>query len=185
MTTKILFSKPRILADFNKQKMLDYFRGIVWPGVIKHWRILSLVIGFVLLFNLFFTLGINASESLPDHVYLVLKYDKDLHRGDYATFRWNGGGPYGAGLTFLKRVKGVSGDTVTTSGRDFFVNGAFVGTAKTHARTGQPLTMGSTGVIPAHAYYMAAPHRDSLDSRYAMTGWITQDRIQGRAIPLF
>ncbi|MEQ1601330.1 MAG: hypothetical protein HOP04_01690 [Methylophilaceae bacterium] len=170
---------------FSKQAVRNYLVQVLWPGAVKHRRVLSLSIGFVLVFNGFFTLGINATESLPDHVYLVLKYDKNLHRGDYATFRWNGGGPYGAGLTFLKRVEGVGGDTVTVVDHDFYVNGKFVGIAKTRARTGQVLQMGKTGVIPAGYFYMAAPHRDSLDSRYAMTGWIAQDRILGKAIPLF
>jgi conjugal transfer pilin signal peptidase TrbI len=30
-----------------------------------------------------------------------------------------------------------------------------------------------------------APHPDSLDSRYALTGWVTQAQIIGRAHVLF
>jgi conjugal transfer pilin signal peptidase TrbI len=30
-----------------------------------------------------------------------------------------------------------------------------------------------------------APHPDSLDSRYALTGWIAEDQIIGRAYALF
>jgi conjugal transfer pilin signal peptidase TrbI len=47
------------------------------------------------------------------------------------------------------------------------------------------LALGPTGVIPANHFYVYAPHKDSLDSRFALTGWIPLERVSGRAIPLF
>src|SRR6266571_1335866 len=70
-------------------------------------------------------------------------------RGQYVAFRWPGGGPYPAGATFVKRIAGAAGDTVSRVGREFRVNGVPVGTAKMVNRLGQALEPGPTGVLPA------------------------------------
>ena len=45
----------------------------------------------------------------------------------------------------------------------------------------------SVTVMPAPAgrYYVRAPHPDSLDSRYRLTGWVSEEQIIGRAYALF
>ena len=133
----------------------------------------------------FYSIGINASDSLPDHVFLLRKNDRGFHRNDYISFRWHGGGPYGAGVTFTKIVKGLPGDRVTFRGRDVYVNDEYIGTAKERAKTGQKLALGPDGVIPEGHYFVYAPNSDSLDSRYALTGWISQNAVRGRPVPLF
>lgn len=136
-----------------------------------------------MLFKAQFSVGLNASASLPHRVFLIHKGELPA-RGQYVAFRWTGGGPYPAGATFVKTLAGTPGDTVTRIGRDFFVNGEFVGTAKTQARSGVVLDAGPTGVIPPGRYYVRAPHPDSLDSRYLLTGWIAPSQIIGRAYAL-
>ena len=137
----------------------------------------------------YIAISINVSDSLPGRVYLIQKGVKpDL--GDYAAFRYLGGGPYAAGARFLKLVKGVTGSTVraveTESGYfDYFVDGSFVGRAKPKSKTGSSLMPGPTGTIPQHHYYMAAPNPDSLDSRYALVGWVDEGQVIGRAIEVF
>ena len=64
-------------------------------------------------------------------------------------------------------------------------NDIAVGTAKAVSRKGLPLDTGPVGVLPPGRYYVRAPHPDSLDSRYALTGWIAEDQIIGRAYALF
>jgi conjugal transfer pilin signal peptidase TrbI len=137
----------------------------------------------------YFALSINVSDSLSGKVYLVQKGVKPA-LGDFAAFHYAGGGPYAAGVWFLKRVTGIAGATVSSvdlgSGNtDYFVNGKLVGRAKPKAKSGYPLVPGPTGTIPPGLYYMAAPHPDSLDSRYALVGWVVDDQIIGRAIELF
>ncbi len=39
--------------------------------------------------------------------------------------------------------------------------------------------------MPIGSYYVRAPHPDSLDSRYALTGWVSLSQIFGRAHALF
>ncbi len=133
----------------------------------------------------FWSLAINWGESLPGHLYLIHKTDRTLERGGVVAFRWHGTGPYPQGITFTKIVAGIPGDTVRFQGREVFVNDVHLASAKPFSRTGEPLQLGPTGVIPAHRFYVHAPHPDSLDSRYAITGWIDSAQVLGRAQRLF
>ncbi|MES2353141.1 MAG: S26 family signal peptidase [Pseudomonadota bacterium] len=138
----------------------------------------------VFIFHQHFIFGINASPSLPYTLFLVHK-GAPVERGQLVAFRWNGAGPYPEGVTFVKIAAGVPGDRVVRDGRAFYVNGVFVGIAKTHTGLGRPLEVSAPGVLPPGHYYVAATHPDSLDSRYRMTGWIPQERIIGRAYAIF
>jgi conjugal transfer pilin signal peptidase TrbI len=131
-----------------------------------------------------YTLGLNVTESLPGRLYLIDRGEKPK-RGDYVAFRWNGGGPYPAGSTFIKVLAGVPGDEVTQLDGNYYINCYPVGRAKRLSRQGITLEPGPTGTLPQGAYYVRAPHPDSLDSRYALTGWVTQAQIIGRAHVLF
>ena len=172
---------PRVLPfRFNTED----FRGSL-RAHLGRWRIAYLVVVLAaIFFKMHFALGLNNSESLPHRVFLIHKGELPA-RGQYVAFRWSGGGPYPAGVTFVKILAGVPGDTVTRVKRDFFVNGDFVGAAKTHSRTGVPLDLGPTGELPPERYYVRAPHPDSLDSRYRLTGWVADSQIIGRAYALF
>jgi len=166
-------------------RWLAYWDNEMIPHLRRNWLFWSGLVGAILLFNAYFTLAITVTQSLPYHVFLVVKGDLDVRRGDYVAWRWAGGGPYKPGLSFLKQIRGMPGDTVTSVGRDFYVNGNYMSTAKPRARSGAPLALGPTGVIPPNHFYVYAPHKDSLDSRFALTGWVPLERVTGRAIPLF
>lgn len=135
----------------------------------------------------FYGIGVNVTNSLPQYVFILHKQVKpeQMKRNDYVTYRWHGAGPYPAGVQFTKIIKGMPGDRVEVRDRDFYVNGEFVGKAKPRALTGQPLEIGATGVIPPGHFYVYAPHPDSLDSRYALTGWIRFEAVVGESKPLF
>lgn len=132
----------------------------------------------------FVGIHITVTESMPGHVYLILK-GASVRRGDIIEYRWHGGGPYPAGTLMLKYLAGVPGDAVAAEGRRYTVNGRVLGTAKTRSRKGLPLAAGPTGRIPPGCYYVYAPHPDSLDSRYALTGWIGATQLVGRAYAIF
>ncbi len=152
---------------------------------LGRWGIAYLVIFLAATsFKMHFALGLNNAESPPHRVFLIHKGELPA-RGQYVAFRWSGGGPYPAGATFVKILAGVPGDTVTRVERDFLVNDDFVGTAKTHSRSGVSLDLGPTGELPPGHYYVRAPHPDSLDSRYPLTGWVVYSQIIGRAYALF
>jgi conjugal transfer pilin signal peptidase TrbI len=152
---------------------------------LKRWALVYL--GFVaiaLWFHAHYAFGLNASPSLPYRLFLIHKGEMP-GRGDFVAFRWAGGGPYPAGVTFIKVLAGVPGDEVTRDAQGFHVNGTPVGVPKPVSRQGQVLEPGPTGRIPEGRYYVQAGHPDSLDSRYALTGWIHRSQIIGRAHALF
>ena len=125
--------------------------------------------------------GINETESLPNWAFITDRQVRRHHRGQLVAFVAPDNRFYPHGSQFVKIVAGVPGDRVEARGRDFYINGKFVGTAKTHSRDGAPVEMGPTGTIPAGRYFVVTSHKDSLDSRYQVIGWIGQERIIGTA----
>ncbi len=130
-------------------------------------------------------LGINGTESLPGLFYLVLKNEVPETRGDLIAFYPPENRFYPEEMFFIKKAIGFPGDAVTRNGVDFYINNDYVGTAKTHSHSGSLLQPGPTGVIPEGKYFVWTPHPDSYDSRYEDIGWISKDRIIGRAVRLF
>ena len=129
--------------------------------------------------------ALNETESLPNWAFMVDKTDRTPIRGDYFVFVPPANPYYPSGMRFTKKVVGVPGDVVTvTLGRDFFINGQFVGHAKERSKRGDIAVMSAPGVIPAGHYFMVTPHPDSLDSRYKMIGLIDQSRLVGKASPV-
>lgn len=143
------------------------------------------VLAAIAVFDAHFTIGVNATPSLPYTVCLIAKGDLEIRRGDLVAFRWHGGGPYPKGVVFSKIVRGLPGDEVTREDRAFFVNGVPVGRAKPFSAQRVPLAPGPTGVIPEGHYYVSGIHPDSLDSRYALAGWIPRTALIGRAHVVF
>ena len=135
-------------------------------------------------FDAHYTLALNVSESLPVRLFLVHRGELP-RRGDYVAFRWPGGGPYPLGATFIKVAAGVPGDTVIRFDGDYYVNCRPTGQAKRLSRQGLALEPGPTGTLPEGSYYVHASHPDSLDSRYALTGWVSRLQIIGRSHALF
>jgi conjugal transfer pilin signal peptidase TrbI len=188
MNTSTLEHAPTL--DRLDKRLLAWLKA-VRRYLGQYWTKWTTLIAGILLFNAFFTLGFNITHSLPGHVYLIKKWERNdvINKGNIVAFRWHGGGkydPYPAGFTFMKVVRGLPGDVVTVQGREFFVNGQSVGVAKQFTGFGHhPLAMGKTGVIPPGVFYAWAPNPDSLDSRYAITGWIPFSVIKGKAVCLF
>lgn len=152
---------------------------------LRHWWIVYVVLALsAAWFRAQFVLGLNSSSSLPQQVFLIHKGELP-RRGEYVAFRWLGGAPFPAGVIFVKMLAGVPGDVISCADREFFVNGAPAGHAKTVSREGLALEPGPTGTLPVGRYYVLAPHPDSLDSRYRLMGWISESQIVGRAYALF
>jgi conjugal transfer pilin signal peptidase TrbI len=176
------------MSWITKEKTASFGR-MMGAWLRRFWWTLALFALGLFVFQHYFLITINASQSLPQKVFLVLKQEKAVRAGDYVAFVWKGELPYPRGIGFVKQVAGVQGDEVTEVNREFFVNGQSVGRAKERADLGvvrnKDLKLGPTGVIPAHRFYVRASHLDSLDSRYAMVGWVKEETVIGRAIPLF
>ena len=128
--------------------------------------------------------AINLTQSLPNWAFITDRQDKDLQRGDLVEFSPPPTPHDPVKTHFVKRVAGVAGDQVEARGRRFYVAGQFVGLAKTRSKSGQIAIAGPVGTIPPGHYFVVGEHVDSLDSRYAMIGWIGAERVIGKAVPV-
>lgn len=175
-------------AVFTQAKFVGFWAKF-WPWLRRWWYTLVVPVALVLVASQWFTIAVNASDSLPHSFYLVQKWKKDIYKHQYVAFTYPGEHAYSKRLPWIKRIAGVPGDVVSVSGRVVFVGGLEVGKAKPHGKSGilqgRPLALGPTGVIPPGHFYAQGDHVDSLDSRYALMGWVPQEQIVGRAIPLF
>jgi len=150
---------------------------------------LWLVVG-CLAFGRSYAISFNVSNSLPGTLYLLKKEPSiKPELGETIAFLYEGGAFYKKGAVFVKIVKGMPGDTVTSIQKeiyhDYFVGGVFVGRSKPYSQTGIPIKRAPVGIIPEDHYYVTATHPDSLDSRYELVGWVRRDQIIGRAYRLF
>ena len=145
-------------------------------------------------------LMINATDSLPNWAFFV---EKGIFptRGQYVFFRvpetplivahfGKNTKPFG------KLVYGMPGDVVArvdelvSRGRYdeveqwVAVNGVRVAPLKPRSKRGEPLTPGPTGVVPRGCYFVATPHKDGFDSRYADIGWVCANQLVGTGVPI-
>ena len=167
-----------ILQAYYSRARVSFAR---WDAHMRRrWFWYALPVVTLLVLHQFYMLGANVTYSLPGDYY-VIERGVAPASGDITAFYWQGGGPYAAGTMFLKRVAGVAGDEISVQGREVFVNGKLVGTAKETSRAGKPLAIITPGKIPEGYLYVQADHKDSLDSRYALTGLINVKQLIGRA----
>ena len=188
------------------------YKPIVETWWSKYWPFAVTFVVALFTLSHYVTFAVNLTDSLPQHVFLILKQEKIVSRGEFAAFPWEHDRPYPAGLTFIKEVGGEPGDVITVdANREFTIamqqdkfkygipgNGPAkmdpvtyrsMGIAKRVGSVGNmkgvPLELGFTGKIPEGYFFMHAWSKDSLDSRYALVGLIPKEKIVGRAIPLF
>lgn len=171
----------------------------------RYWVHYTVPMVAVFFLQFYIRIDVNYTDSLPDHVFLTVKGMKSgLKRGDYVAYTFpteNPISPFRKGDHMVKIVAGIAGDRVVMSPEQSFsivtpedsqaslqIPGSAnsKGIAKKLSRTGKPLQPGPVGVIPEGSLYVYAPHKDSLDSRYAMVGWISQEEnVIGRTFSLF
>lgn len=134
---------------------------------------------------------IEGVNCLPYSVFLVDLDDRDVARGDYVAFEARQMEPfYANGTMAIKLAAGVPGDHVTVGREGVAVNGEHWGEL-VHAEEGgrlwelgrRPADFVRDEQVPARHLWMMATHVRSYDSRY--WGYIENDQVIGRAIPLF
>lgn len=131
----------------------------------------------------------NWTGSLPCHVAWLQLGSRELRRGDYIVYAFDGEAqqayPGLHGQPFFKIVRGLPGDRVRVDERVVSVNGEVVGTAKTHSFDRRPLEPITEIVIPPGHYYVQGTSPDSFDSRYRASGLVRADQVLGTVVPLF
>lgn len=131
-----------------------------------------------------YKIGVNKTNSLSNWGYVIDRTNHDVQRGSLIEFVVPDNEYYPRGASFVKRVSGVPGDVVERRDNEVFVNGDFVGIAKSHDQKGKPVEAGPLGEIPAGHVFVTGDHKDSLDSRYAVIGFIPANRILGVGEPI-
>ena len=159
----------RVLGVHVRRRWWAYaFAGAGFAHCVAHYRI-----------------ALNMSDSLPESMYLVVLDSKPTAVGDLVAFEWQRNTFYRRDWMFVKRVAGMPGQKVSVTNRAVFIDGKPVGYAKPQSQRGVPLEPINEGVIPGGYIYAQAPHPDSLDSRYSLTGLIQSSRVIGKAYAIF
>lgn len=144
-------------------------------------------IGFIVLIGWgtspFVKLGFNATNSVDGYVFLIVK-GVIPQKGELVAF-WPPENDFYENVWFVKYLKGVPGDSVVRQGQLFYIDGEYLGAAKTQSKGGIPLEPSKAGVIPDNSYFVWTPHADSFDSRYEQIGLVSEDRFIGRAYRIF
>lgn len=166
---------PFLFAALAGRRVFLWFSGVFGALCAAIW-VSSTWFGFGLTENL--------TSSLDGHIY-IYRVGVSFGRGDLIAYRWHGGATYPAGEIFIKPVVGMPGDLVRRAGTAFWVGEQYIGVAKSQSKAGVPLTPAAAGAVPAGEYFVATPHPDSLDSRYALSGNIKNAEIIGRAYAVF
>ena len=145
-----------------------------------------LLLSLAMLFcNKWFIFTINQTQSLSGNVY-VIKKGAPIQKGDLVGFKWNGNIKYPKNAIFVKVVSGVENDHVNVIGREVFINDKYIGKAKEYSSDGKiKLDMIEPKTIDKGEIFVSTPHKDSLDSRYALVGTIKKDIILGKAYEIF
>lgn len=128
--------------------------------------------------------AIQGTDSVEGTLFFLLK-NKEVKRGDIAAFYPPDNQYYKNTRWFGKYVAGMPGDVVTVYGREFYINGQYMGHAQEQSKTGEVLSMSEPGRIPDEYYFMWTPHERSYDSRYADIDLIHKSNIVGAMYKIF
>ncbi|PCS24009.1 S26 family signal peptidase [Candidatus Enterovibrio escicola] len=127
----------------------------------------------------FVKIGFNGTDSVDGYLFLIVK-DVIPEKGELVAF-WPPENAFYQNIWFVKYMKGKAGDEVVRRGQSFYINGEYIGDAKTESNGGVTLQPSDGGMIPKGYYSVWAQHEDSFDSRYKQIGWIPTNSIIGRA----
>ncbi len=148
----------------------------------------------------------SREQSVPFRLALQLGAPAVWASGELVAFRTRDLRPYFlAGVHFAKLVAAVPGDALRIVGRDFYVNGRYLGTARTTDSLGRPAPLYTPAIdaagtcsplpagesrqsgslecrVPEGALFVFGTHERSFDSRY--WGLVQASEVIGRVVPL-
>lgn len=152
-----------------------------WVRSIAVAVLLALVIRFFL-FEVFVVEGSSMYPTLEDHERLVvnkLVYRFDTpHPGDIIVFEFD------AGRDFIKRVIGVEGDTIEIRDGRVSRNGILLDEPYL-VHDVEMQEFGPVVVPPGCVFLMGDYRRNSMDSRDPRVGFVSLERVKGRAFLIF
>ncbi len=153
---------------------------------IWFWAVIGLIFFFfVVLPCAGITFGINSSPSIEKKVFMVIQ-GTFPSCGELGAFYFGiDHNPYWRkGTKFIKRFAGCPGDMLVVRNRKFYVNGNYVGTARSFDLKGNPVRNFTwDGRIPQDSYFVMGDSPLSYDSRY--WGFVDKGWIVGKGYPVF
>jgi conjugal transfer pilin signal peptidase TrbI len=152
---------------------------------VKHRWLYATLTVLYLVSRAYFVLAINVSESLPNKAFLVVLGSVPTKKNQYVAYHWDRDAFYKPSAMMVKIVGGVAGQAISVNQGNVYVDGDLIGLAKPASKQGTPLFPIEPGQIPPHHIFAKAPHPDSLDSRYSVTGLIGEKQVIGRAYAIF
>lgn len=130
-------------------------------------------------------IDLTMDKSLPYWVWLTHEpFEAD--KNEYAMFHPPVDNQYTHNVKYLVKKVGCSeGQILTsTSTRDFFCDGEYIGTAQQKDKNGKSVDFFQyNGEIPKDNFFMIGTHARSYDSRYF--GFVKKDFIERGAVPLW
>lgn len=148
--------------------------GLVWIGI------------FPLIYEaLPVRIDLTMDKSLPYWVWLTHEPFNEV-KDDYAMFHPPVKNIYTQNVNYLVKKVGCHEGQIlaSTSTRDFYCDGEYIGTAQQKDKNGKPVNFFQfNGKIPKDHFFMLGTHKRSYDSRYF--GFVKKDLIERGAIPLW
>lgn len=191
------------IGDKRRLSPSEYLR-LCTTHLLTYWKRYTAPVIVLVVMQLFIRVDVNYTSSLPDHVFITIKgWTSGIEYGDYVAYRFPSESPltiFRKGDHMVKIIIGKPGDevriglerkvTIVRSGDDGsiaagYMGGTNAGISKAFSKAGKPLEAISPGIIPPGRFYAYAPHPDSLDSRYKITGLIETGDMIGRTFPIF
>jgi len=153
-----------------------------WVRSIAVAVVLALVIRFFL-FEVFVVEGRSMYPTLEEHERLVVnklvyRFDEP-NPGDIVVFE------FGPRRDFIKRVIGVGGDTIEIRNGLVYRNQELLLEPYLLNSMEQQLYYGPVQVPPGHLFLMGDYRGNSMDSRDPRVGFVSLERIKGRAFLIF
>lgn len=152
----------------------------------RNWKVITglaalAVVGFWM--TAFGALVLNGTNSLPHTAYYMMRQPLVLEKGIYVAFET----PEilkdkFTQIQFVKRLVGRPGDKIRSSDTQVCI--------EDDCRTLHPKMIAAgykplqSGVIPQGQYLVFGDTPDSLDSRYAVIGTISEDKISASGLPI-
>jgi signal peptidase I len=153
-----------------------------WVRSITVAVLLALVIRFFL-FEVFVVEGRSMYPTLEEHERLVVnklvyRFDEP-HPGDIIVFEFE------PKRDFIKRVIGVGGDIIAIQDGVVYRNGEMVDEPYLLDEMDPQQSYGPVEVPPGYLFLMGDFRRNSMDSRDPRVGFVSLERVKGRAFLIF
>ena len=154
---------------------------------IKEWiRSIFLAVVLAVIIRLFFfqvtvVEGKSMYPTIDNHERLIVNkavfYLKEPEKGDIIVFNFS------ARRDFIKRIVALEGDEVKIEGGRLYVNRRLV--EESYISSGAMMDFGPVIIPEGHAFVLGDNRGDSMDSRDPAVGFISLERIKGKALLVF